>query len=692
MTNEDNMSSLNAAKSNWWIELLSLAIISALIYLLYVDKFSYLRDDWYYAYDGYIAGPSIFKVMFSSDRPARGLFYGIYYLLFGPQPLPYHIGAYLWRLLGALSALWLFHLLWPPQRIANFSMALLFLIYPGFLSWPSGIDYQPHLASVCLYTFSIALTLAAIQSTHKITRIFLWAGSIFTGLTAIALVDYAIGMEAFRIFCIFLLIVSTQQNLSFSRKVIQAIRASLIPLTIPLTFMVWKLFIFVGDRKATDISFQLSALIHAPVETILLWGERLYTSALNVSFLAWWTPLKQHYSYLQQNGILPGFLIAIIVIALFLITIHFIADPNLDTQTQAASKPDNNFPLTAIGLGLAGVVFGLFPVIMANRFVIFKAYSHYALPASLAAVILIVGLIQSLPSRKIQLILMSVLIGVSALTHRALAVKVTSEQETIRNFWWQVYWRIPKIEEGTTLAVNYPNLYYGEDTDIVWGPANFLYYLQLQPGVERVKYKLAGTKLDKTGIQNVLEETAKISVPYRSHFMFLNYHKVLVMSQPSSDSCVHVIDERWPEFSQHDTPETVSMFPHSKIKTALTSNEESSPPLGFVFGIEPAHTWCFYYQKAELARQQGDWETVAALGAETANLGLAPADPIEWTPFIQAYAYLRQTEKVEQLAAHFKDDSFHKKQICENLNRMDQSGYPLQSDMQGKVNDLFCQL
>ena len=232
------------------------------------------------------------------------LFFGIYYLLFGPQPLAYHIGAYVWRLLGAYSALWLFHLLWPRQRVANFSMALLFVIYPGFLWWPQGIEYQPMIASLCLHTFSIALTLAAIQSTHKTTQIFLGAGSILTGLTAIALVDYAIGMEAFRILCIFLLITSTQRDLTFIRKIIQTIRASLIPLTIPLLFIIWKIFLFTGDRKATDISFQISDLLRAPLETSLLWGQHLFTSTLNVSLLAWWTPLKQYYPFLQQNDLL----------------------------------------------------------------------------------------------------------------------------------------------------------------------------------------------------------------------------------------------------------------------------------------------------------------------------------------------------------------------------------------------------
>jgi len=261
-----------------WLELAALALISALIYLLSINQFSYYRDDWYYAYDGYIAGHSIFNVMFASDRPARGIFFGIYYLLFGAHPLPYHIGMYIWRLLGAYSALWLFHLLWSRQRAANFSMALLFLIYPGFLWWVEGIEYQPMVASLALHTLSFALTLAAIQSTRKASQIFLWAGSILTGLTAIALVDYAVGMEAFRILCIFVFI-SNRQQIPLLRKLAQTLRNSLIPLTIPLSFLIWKLFIFAGDRKATDINTQLGDLLRTPLETSLLWGQRLFDSA-----------------------------------------------------------------------------------------------------------------------------------------------------------------------------------------------------------------------------------------------------------------------------------------------------------------------------------------------------------------------------------------------------------------------------
>lgn len=672
-------------KKSKWLELAALALISALIYLLSINQFSYYRDDWYYAYDGYIAGHSIFNVMFASDRPARGIFFGIYYLLFGAHPLPYHIGIYIWRLLGAYSALWLFHLLWPRQRTANFSMALLFLIYPGFLWWVEGIEYQPMVASLALHTFSFALTLAALQSTRKAAP-FLWAGSILTGLTAIALVDYAVGMEAFRILCIFLFILKSQPDLSFFRKLIQTVRVALIPLTIPLLFIVWKLFIFVGDRKATDINTQLGDLLRAPLETSLLWGQRLFDSTLNVSALAWWTPIRTHYYFLQGNNLLIGLSVATISIAVTLVAAHFMTTPNPDSQPESFSKSDN-FPLQAILLGLTGVVFGVLPVIMANRFVIFKAYSHYALPASLAGVIFIVGVIHALSSKKLQIILVSLLVGIAALTHRGLAIKAADEQAAIRNFWWQVYWRIPQIQEGTMLAVHYPSINIGEDIEIISGPANFLYYPERQSGIDIVKYKLGATLFNQQGIQYILGEDAKISKLYRSHTMFLNYRRTLVMNQPSAASCVHVIDPRWVEQSKHDTEQITQLFPHSKIAFALTENESPSKPLEFAFGTEPVRGWCYLYQKAELARQQGDWDSVAALGLDAANLGLTPADPIEWTPFLQAYAVLGQIEKMESLADQFKDDAFHKGQFCQSLT----NGIQLNGEMQSKMINLFCQ-
>ena len=227
--------------------------------------------------------------------------------------------------------------------------------------------------------------------------------------------------------------------------------------------------------------------------------------------MAWWILLKQYYSFLVEHDLRLGFNRGYFH-SPDLGRYPFMTDPTTDLPIQTVSNADN-FSLNAIWLGLAGVIFGLLPVIIANRFVSFRAYSHYALPASLAAVILIGGVINLVPPKKLQIILVSLLVGTAALTHYALAINVANEQATVRDFWWQVYWRTPKIQEGTLLAAYYPSINhgegYGEDIEIVSGPANFLYYPQPQSGIDLVKYKLGATLFDKQGIQNILDEKEK---------------------------------------------------------------------------------------------------------------------------------------------------------------------------------------
>jgi len=672
----------------WWFEIVVLILISALVYAMDIGRASYYRDDWYYAYDGYVAGPSIYHEMFKSDRPARGVFFEAYYILFGPNALPYHLGIYLWRLLGGFGALWLFHILWPKQRTTNFASALIFLTYPGFLWWVAGIEYQPMVASLCLHVFSIALTLKALQTQRWIPQITLVTGAILTGWGALALVDYAIGMEVFRILCIFLLVSHSENVSPLTHRLVRTIRASLIPLIIPFGFTAWRLFVFAGDRKATDIGFQLGILLSAPFETSLLWGTRLLQSVLNVSALAWSVPLYNYFFSMNFSDQLFSLLVGALVIILFLFAVSSMRDKvaNDDPGNPAPDK----WQWEAIWLGFTGVLFGVLPIVTANRYIVFHAYSHYALPASLAAAILVTGIIFSFESKRARIVLVSLLIGVSALTHRAVSLNAVNEEQIIRDFWWQVYWRAPHIREGATLAVNYPSIDYGEDSDIVWGPANFMYYPEQSLGTDLVKYKLAATSMTREGVLNVIMESRRDARPSRSHTMFLNYRRVLVISQPSTAACVHVIDERWPDISIHESAQAIVMFPHSKIENVLT-DQIISAPQSFVFGSEPPHDWCYYYQKGDLARQQGDWETVARLGEEAEELKLMPKDLVEWMPFLQAYAYLGDKQKVELISAQLSGDNFYIPQICGMSARMNENGYPLPSQMIELVDGLFCQ-
>jgi len=58
-----------------------------------------------------------------------------------------------------------------------------------------------------------------------------------------------------------------------------------------------------------------------------------------------------------------------------------------------------------------------------------------------------------------------------------------------------------------------------------------------------------------------------------------------------------------------------------------------------IFGAEPQKGWCYYFEKADLARQKGDWPSVASLGDQAFALDDYPNDPAERLVFIEGYAH-----------------------------------------------------
>ena len=62
-------------------------------------------------------------------------------------------------------------------------------------------------------------------------------------------------------------------------------------------------------------------------------------------------------------------------------------------------------------------------------------------------------------------------------------------------------------------------------------------------------------------------------------------------------------------------------------------------PTAAIFGEEPQRTWCYYFEKADLARQLGKWDEACACGARRPT-AFAAANGVEMVPFIEAHARL----------------------------------------------------
>ena len=72
----------------------------------------------------------------------------------------------------------------------------------------------------------------------------------------------------------------------------------------------------------------------------------------------------------------------------------------------------------------------------------------------------------------------------------------------MNDFWWQVSWRAPDIETGTTLLAEYPSVAVSEDY-ILWGPANLIYRPNAQSQIP-IEIELPAAVLTDEVVLNVI--------------------------------------------------------------------------------------------------------------------------------------------------------------------------------------------
>jgi hypothetical protein len=655
-------------------EIIFLLLITALVYLPNIGGLTYFKDDWYYIYDGMLGGAKIFHTMFAIDRPARGYFFEWYFSLLGAQPLAWHISAYLWRALSAIGALWIFNILWKDKRTFAFFNALLFAIYPGYYWWMSAIEYQPMIASLALQVFSIAFTLKALEFQNKFGYSL---AAILTGWAYIALVDYAIGMEIFRFLCVYLMIARTED--SFWRRIRDSFYGLNWQLLIPIGFLAWRVFLFKNEREVTDIGLQLGALFGDPIGTGVRWGLQMLNSLLNMSALAWVNQFPRFFFDLRMRDMAYASVFAALVIILV-----FMAEKFLRGENHQDADSNSMVKESAL-LGGLGMILGILPVIMANRYINNEFFSHYALPASLAAAVFVSGLIHSISLRRVQTAAMYVIIIFASLAHYGISISAVNEERALEKFWWQVSWRVPALEPDIMLVIHYPSANMGDDGNGATELPNMIYFPQ--PSAQTpVHYQVSAITLNDSNLREVLLGKLYMETDYRSHTVNLNYENVLVLSQPTPTSCVHVMDGREPLISFYDSANVILAAPSSNIENVVADAKPSTPQ-EFAFGKEPERGWCFYFEKADLAAQLHQWDKVTALGEKAAELELHPQDQSEWLPFLKAYAITGNATRVKQTASKIGTETLLRLQACDMLTKIQE---PMSNEVKDLIATLYC--
>ena len=611
---------LGNIKAEVWFSVGLIVMVASLTFLPLIGQLGYYHDDWFTTISR-VSGVSLL-MMHTVDRPWMGGLYMITANILGESPLAWHLFYWTVRLTGGLVLLWLLRMLWPQQKTAATFMVLIYIVYPGFMQHPSANNYQNHMLAYSGSILSLALTVWAVKTSHIRIKVLASLAALVTAFFYPRVYEAMIGMEGLRLIILFFVLYRT-----ISGDIKNALKKSFlwfIPYFINgMVFVYWRLFIFTSARVTVDAAALLAGYRANPLGMGLSTLVTLVQDVVDTLLAAWLVPLYQ----LSLNAPYQHYFLALAFAAIGLGSVVMISGYVSKAQAQEpAGQPWVN---DALWIGAAGLIITLVPVALSGREVQFRIYlDRYTYQSIVPVAILLVGVIFKSIRSEYRSWAMGGLVFLAVSMHILNAAQYSQNWSMQKKVWWELSWRAPQITPGTLLVVHMPPGYRYPEGAEIWAIANRIYYPDIKGPI------LTAEVLDHETILTILAGKP-VDRNYRRIPLVQDFSKVLILSLPSENSCLQVINGDQELFSPWVDELTRQAAPVSDPDRIMLDKESAIPPQ-IIFGREPDHGWCYYYQRAALAKQKGDWEQVRQLGAQAEKLGLRPGDPVEILPFLEA--------------------------------------------------------
>jgi hypothetical protein len=242
-----------------------------------------------------------------------------------------------------------------------------------------------------------------------------------------------------------------------------------------------------------------------------------------------------------------------------------------------------------------------------------------------------------------------------------------TEWDYLKQFFQQISWRIPSLEENTILVTDELPLRYYSDNSLT---AAFNWVYSKESENYQLPYMINYTKARLGKSLPSLKPGTKIASNYRT-FSFQGSTDQLILFYHTPPGCVHLAD---PDLDLYNPLISKEIRPAAALsRLDLIKNNEIKNSVFYVKN-NPDSSWCFYYQKASLAVQNQDWEKAAKLGDIAFSLKDYPNDASERLPFIEAYAMSGEWEKAIALSNQtIQISNLYKPMVCKLWERIDQN-------------------
>jgi len=639
-----------------------LLFICILVYGIFTPFMGFYWDDFPYTWFKVVNGVQGTMNAITLDRPVLALFYALPMSILGERPLAWQFFAIITRWIYTMSMYGFLQSLWPNRKHINQSLTLLLLVFPGFTQQWISVIYSHAFLVLSLYFLSLIIFTRNLKSkkpTYKKT-IF----SVILSIISMAAMEYVVGLELIRPLIIFIN-ERGESKTKITYGFIKNIFIKWFPYLIGLLlFIMYRVFLASSALYKVQ---NLNDFLIAPIS--MAWG--LFTTQIKniyTSIIPTWGAIFFPFSQMNISSFYWKFHLGFIGI-LLLFSALFLFSQNKEQMLNQASPIKNNqwireaIPLSFFILLFAGIPFWAANLKPSTSF----PNDRLLLPFMLGSTLVIFILMDLfLKNKLIWSILFCVLFSLSGTYQLYQANNYRNEWDDFINFFKQISWRVPSLESGTIFVTDeLPLLYYSDNS--LTAALNWLYADNKSrpklPFMLNYTNSRLGTSLPS------LEPGTIIHQNYRT-FSFNGSTDRMIIFYHNPPGCVHITD---PALDPLNPLLPVVIREASRLSNhSLILKEEDRNDVFFLDGGQD-NSWCFYYQKASLAYQLQDWDTIAHLGDSAFGIDDHPNDASERIPFIFGYAHTAQWEKALQLTQiTYQVSNLYQPMLCETWKIIDE--------------------
>jgi hypothetical protein len=598
-----------------------LLVVAVLVYGVFVWRHGFYWDDLPMSWIRYELGTEAMRAYFSTSRPVWGALYQITTRLIPQVPLYWQVFAIVWRWAGVVLLWVLLRELWPGRNRMALIASLFFLLYPGFnLQWVSYLTSHFYIV-ICIFLLSYLLMLWSFRKPERYW--WLTIGAMILSLLNLWMMEFFYFLELVRPFIIFYVLYKTEAGQRFWSVVKRTFLYWLPYLFVFLLNVFYRAFVF------TNVAYEnvlLSDLRADPFGTIITLIKQVFLDLWLVSVQAWLQVFQLPNPSL--DGPRTTLLYAVTFLLVGLIVFVFLNKYVRDEEGRTGHAAQWAIFIGFMAMLLSGGPYWLATLDLSLAF----PASRFTMSFMLGVALLMAGFLELLPAR-LRLILVSLLLAFAAGRQVMISDTFRRDWQAQKELFWQMTWRVPGLKPNTIVLMNEELSFYADNS--ISAPLNWIY--MQDNNSDRIDYVLfyPTNRLDKA--LPSLQKDLPIQYDYiAGHFegntsdaiaFYYDPPACLRLLEPDLDANNHfILDEsRMREASAL-----------SNLDRILTDGDTKPPSVYFP---EPVHGWCYYFEKADLARQIGDWETVTRLGDEAFALNDHPNSPLERFVFIEGYAH-----------------------------------------------------